>query len=56
LEFHYQALPLLLLMQEALEQSLRFAFSGAKGHETDSISTVEEVFERLKDEYYNSNI
>ena len=33
-----------------------FAFSGAKGHKTDSISTVEEVFERLKEEYYNSNI
>jgi nitronate monooxygenase len=32
-----------------------FAFSGANGHKIDSITTVEEVFKRLKEEYFNSN-
>jgi hypothetical protein len=31
-----------------------FAFSGAKGYNIKSISTVKEVFERLKNEFYNS--
>lgn len=31
-----------------------FAFSGTKGYKIDSITTVNEVFERLKEEYYNS--
>jgi len=32
-----------------------FAFSGAKGYIVDSITTVKEVFDRLKKEYSNSN-